>query len=266
MKEVRGISFVRQNRRKRLLLSLGAVLLTGIAQAASESREGQFTAAARAHWAFQKVTRPPPPVVRNSSWVRNSIDTFILAKLESKKLEPNEPADKVTLLRRASLDLIGLPPTPEEVAAFLADESTKAFEKAVDGLLSSPRYGERWARHWLDLARYAESEGFKSDETRPQAWRYRDYVIKSFNQDKPYDRFIREQIAGDELWPDDPDAKIATAFNRHYPDESNARNLMQRRQEILNDITDTVGAVFTGLTYACARCHDHKYDPILHED
>ncbi|HUS35510.1 MAG TPA: DUF1549 and DUF1553 domain-containing protein, partial [Verrucomicrobiae bacterium] len=133
-------------------------------------------------------------------------------------------------------------------------------------MLESPRYGERWARHWLDLARYAESEGFKADETRPNVWRYRDYVIKSFNDDKPYDRFVQEQIAGDEMWPTNTEAKIATGFNRHYPDESNARNLMQRRQDILNDITDTVGAVFTGLTYGCARCHDHKFDPILQSD
>jgi hypothetical protein len=133
-------------------------------------------------------------------------------------------------------------------------------------LLASPRYGERWARHWLDLARYAESEGFKTDETRPNAWRYRDYVIQSLNDDKPYDRFVQEQIAGDELWPGNADAQIATAFNRHYADESNARNLMQRRQEILNDITDTVGGVFLGMTYACARCHDHKFEPILQTD
>ncbi|HEU0011570.1 MAG TPA: DUF1549 and DUF1553 domain-containing protein, partial [Verrucomicrobiae bacterium] len=129
-----------------------------------------------------------------------------------------------------------------------------------------PRYGERWARHWLDLARYAESEGFKTDETRPNAWRYRDYVIQSLNDDKPYDRFVQEQIAGDELWPGDNNARIATTFNRHYADESNARNLMQRRQEILNDITDTVGGVFLGMTYACARCHDHKFEPILQAD
>src|SRR5262249_29730998 len=154
----------------------------------------------------------------------------------------------------------------EEVKAFLADKSSKAFQKVVDRLLASPHYGEKWARHWLDLARYAESEGFKADETGPNAWRYRDYVIKSFNEDKPYDRFIKEQIAGDELWPDNPDALVATGFNRHYPDESNARNLRQRRQEILNDITDTVSAVFLGTTYACARCHDHKFDPVLQKD
>ena len=136
----------------------------------------------------------------------------------------------------------------------------------VDRLLASPTYGERWARHWLDLARYAESEGFKSDEIRPDAWRYRDYVIASLNADKPYDRFVQEQIAGDELFPDRPDALVATGFNRHGPDESNATNLLQRRQEILNDITDTVGSSLLGLTIGCARCHNHKYDPIPQKD
>ena len=140
-----------------------------------------------------------------------------------KGLKPASLADKVTLIRRASFDLIGLPPTPDEVNSFLKDESQQAFEKVVDRLLASQHYEERWARHWLDLARYAESEGFKSDETRPHAWRYRDYVIKAFNRDTPYDRFIREQIAGDQLWPDNSDARVATAFNRQYPDESNAQ-------------------------------------------
>ena len=130
------------------------------------------------------------------------------------------PADRVTLIRRATLDLTGLAPTPEEVQAFVSDASPEAFTKVVDRLLDSPRYGERWARHWLDLARYADSEGFKSDETRPNIWRYRDYVIDSFNQDKPYDRFIKEQIAGDELYSRDPAALVATGFNRHFPDES----------------------------------------------
>ncbi len=224
-----------------------------------------FTPEERSHWAFQKLIRPAEPKLR-SPWVRNPIDAFVLAALRAKHIEPGPPADRITLLRRATLDLTGLPPTPEEVDAFLADKTPDAFGKVVNRLLDSPRYGERWARHWLDLARYAESEGFKSDETRPNAWRYRDYVINSLNADKPYDRFIQEQLAGDEFWPDDPEARIATAFNRNYPDESNARNLMQRRQEILNDITDTVAAVFTGLTYGCARCHDHKFDPIRQVD
>ncbi len=230
------------------------------------SNDLPFTQEQLNHWAYQKVNKPKKPVVKNRAWVKTPVDAFVLAKLEAKGLKPAPAADKITLLRRATFDLTGLPPTPEEAAAFLADNSPKAFEKVVDRLLASPRYGEKWARHWLDLARYAESEGFKSDETRPNAWRYRDYVIKSFNEDKPYDRFIREQIAGDELWPDDPDAAVATGFNRHYPDEYNARNLRQRRQEILNDITDTVGAVFLATTYGCARCHDHKYDPVLQKD
>jgi hypothetical protein len=232
----------------------------------SEQTRNLFTAEERGHWAFQRVIRPEPPEVKDARWVRNPIDAFVLSELERKDLKPSPPADKITLLRRATFDLTGLPPTPEEVDAFLADKSPKAFDKVVDRLLASPRYGERWARHWLDLARYAESEGFKADETRPNAWRYRDYVIKAFNTDKSYDRFIKEQIAGDELWPQDPDALVATGFNRHYPDESNARNLMQRRQEILNDITDTATSVFMGLTVACARCHDHKFDPIRQSD
>jgi hypothetical protein len=240
-----------------------AVAVAGQLCAGPGARE--FTDAERKHWAFQKISTPEIPGTRQL-WGTGPIDAFILEKLEERALSPSPPADKVTLLRRATFDLTGLPPTPEEVDAFLNDQSANAFEKVIDRLLLSPHYGERWARHWLDLARYAESEGFKADETRPNVWRYRDYVIKSFNDDKPYDRFLMEQIAGDELWPDNPDALVATGFNRHYPDESNARNLMQRRQEILNDITDTVGAVFTGLTYGCARCHDHKFDPILQKD
>lgn len=218
------------------------------------------------HWAYQKVQKPAVPTVKKRAWVKTPVDAFVLQKLEAQGLTPSARADKITLLRRATFDLTGLPPTPEEVNAFAADRSPRAYEKVIDRLLASPRYGEKWARHWLDLARYAESDGFKADDTRPHIWRYRDYVIKAFNSDKPYDRFIKEQIAGDELWPDDPDALVATGFNRHYPDEYNARNLMQRRQEILNDITDTVGAVFLGTTYGCARCHDHKFDPVLQKD
>lgn len=249
--------------RTNLYLHLGALLLLSLLPAGAEK---QFTAEDKSHWAFQKIGSPTPPSDCKLSWGNNGIDAFVLKSLEQSRLAPSAQADKCTLLRRASFDLTGLPPTPEELDAFLNDKSSGAFETVIDRLLLSPHYGERWARHWLDLARYAESEGFKADETRPDAWRYRDYVIKSFNEDKPYDRFLMEQIAGDELWPNNPDAIIATAFNRHYADESNARNLMQRRQEILNDVTDTVGAVFTGLTFGCARCHDHKFDPILQKD
>jgi hypothetical protein len=225
-----------------------------------------FTESQKHWWAFQPLAKPALPAVKRTSWVRNPVDAFILAKLEDKGLPPSVPADKITLIRRASLDLIGLPPTSDEVQAFVADPSPDAFAKVVDRLLASPHYGERWGRHWLDLARYADSEGFKSDETRPNIWRYRDYVIDSFNADKPYDRFVKEQIAGDEIYPGDAAALVATGFNRHFADESNARNLMQRRQELLNDITDTVSATFIGMTYGCARCHDHKFDPILQRD
>ncbi len=155
-----------------------------------------FTPAQRKFWAFQPVHRTAPPTVRDTAWVATTVDQFILSKLESQGLKPAPPADRITLLRRISFDLIGLPPTPEEVDAFVNDQSPNAYEKVVDRLLASPHYGERWARHWLDLARYAESEGFKSDETRPNAWRYRDYVIKAFNDNKPYDRFIKEQTRG----------------------------------------------------------------------
>jgi hypothetical protein len=225
-----------------------------------------FTAAEKSLWSLQPVRSATPPAADEPALVNNPIDAFIVAALKAKHLEPSPVADKTTLLRRVCLDLTGLPPTPQEVEAFVADTSPEAFTRVVDRLLASPHYGERWGRHWLDLARFAESDGFKDDAVRPNAWRYRDYVIKSFNDDKPYDRFVKEQIAGDELWPDNADARVATAFNRHYPEEWNARNLMQRRQETLNDITDTAGAVFSGLTFACARCHDHKYDPIRQVD
>src|SRR5262245_48455251 len=193
------------------------------------------TAKQKRLWSLEPLVLPGVPAAADADWAHHPIDAFIRAAQEERGLSPSPEAANGELLRRAALDLIGLLPEPEELDAFLADDAPDAFERAVDRLLASPRHGERWARHWLDLARYAESEGFKSDEIRPQAWRYRDYVIRSFNADKPYDRFIAEQVAGDELWPDEPEACLATAFNRHYPDESNARDLMQRRQEILND-------------------------------
>jgi hypothetical protein len=250
---------------KRAALAAASAVVCLAALRAEPAQKKEFTALQKKWWAFQPVIRHVPPETR-TPWAKTDIDRFILAKLEEKKIAPNPPADRVTLIRRVTQDLIGLPPTPEEVQAFLSDQSPDAFEKVVDRLLASPHYGERWARHWLDLARYADSEGFKSDETRPNAWRYRDYVIRSFNADKPYDRFVKEQIAGDELYPGDPDALIATGFNRHFPDESNAANIMQRRQELLNDVTDVAGYTFLGLTIACARCHDHKFDPILQKD
>lgn len=213
------------------------------------------------HWAFRPVKAALEPPVK-----RSGLDAFVLAKLQAKGLGFSPVADRRTLIRRVSFDLIGLPPTPEQTAAFVHDTRPDAYARVVDKLLASPAYGERQTRRWLDLARYADSEGFKGDEMRPNAWRYRDYVVRSFNADKPYDRFVQEQLAGDELFPGDPEALLATGFARHFPDESNARNIPLRRQEILNDITDVTGAVFLGLTVGCARCHDHKYDPVPQRD
>jgi hypothetical protein len=215
-------------------------------------------------WAFKPVRRPDVPAVRSAA--SSPIDAFLLARLEAAGLAYSPPADEATLLRRVTFDLTGLPPTVAELDAFLADNSSTAFAKVVDRLLASPAYGERQALPWLDQVRYAETDGFKADERRPNAWRYRDYVIRSFNADKPFDRFIKEQLAGDELYPGDPDTLTATAFLRHYPDEYNAVNLEQRRQEILNDITDTTGQAFLGITLGCAKCHDHKFDPIKQSD
>lgn len=213
-------------------------------------------------WAYKPVAKASVP----KSGFANPIDAFLAAKLAEANLAYATPADKATLLRRVTFDLSGLPPTPEEIAAFLKDDTEKAYEKVVDRLLASPHFGERVAIWWLDVARFAETDGFKSDDHRPNAWRYRDYVIASFNADKPYDRFVKEQIAGDELDANNTAATIATGFLRHFPDEYNAVNLEQRRQEILNDITDTTAAAFLGVTLGCAKCHDHKTDPITHVD
>ncbi|QDU22038.1 DUF1549 and DUF1553 domain-containing protein [Urbifossiella limnaea] len=217
-----------------------------------------------ADWAFKPVLRPGVPTVKGTT--RTPVDAFLLARLEAKRLTFAPAADRRTLVRRLSFDLHGLPPTPEEVAAFLNDAAPDAYEKLVDRLLASPRYGERMALFWLDLARYAESDGFKADDARPNAWRYRDYVIRSFNADKPFDRFVREQLAGDELFPGDPDALTATGFLRHYPYEYNAVDVELKRQDILNDLTDTTAGAFLGLTLGCAKCHDHKTDPVTQED
>lgn len=214
-------------------------------------------------WAYRSFTRPEIPQIEGNS---HPIDAFIQARLNEKKLQRRPKLDKGLLLRRLSLDLTGLPPTPEQLKEFLNDPSPRAIEKQIDRMLASPHYGERLALMWLDAVRYAESDGFKADDYRPHAWRYRDYVIQSFNSDKPFNRFVQEQIAGDELFPNDNEALIATGFLRMYPDEYNAVNLEQRRQEILNDITDTTGQVFLGLTLGCAKCHDHKTDPIYQED
>lgn len=245
-----------------------ALVLCGLISTPGSSAElrpkGEFrlTDADRAHWAFQTIKRPEVPSGENA------VDHFIKAKLAEQKLTLSRSASPETLIRRLSLDLTGLPPTPDEVSAFAnrSHASHQSYTSLVDTLLKSPHYGERWGRHWLDLVRFAESDGFEFDETRPNAWRYRDYVVQSFNDDKPYDRFIREQIAGDELWPDEPHALIATGFALLGPDMVDSSDQVQRRHNTLNDATDTTAMVFLGLTMSCARCHDHKFEPLSQRD
>ncbi len=221
----------------------------------------------RAFWSFQPVKNPSVPSVPDqASWCKTPVDNFILAKLEAESLTPAPEAERIALIRRATFDLHGLPPTPEEVDAFVNDASPAAYDKLIDRLLASPRYGEHWARHWLDVVRYAESDGFKQDAYRPNAWRYRDYVVKAFNDDKPYDRFVREQLAGDEIAPNEPDVIVATGYLRHGGYEYNQRDVPKQWQQILDDVTDVTGDAFLGLSMGCARCHDHKFDPILQAD
>ncbi len=224
------------------------------------------TSSAGQQWAFRPLKQVEPPADA-SGWSANPIDRFVRARLRRQSLEPAGPADKRTLLRRVTFDLIGLPPTPAAVDAFLADHAPDAFAKVVDRLLASPQYGERWGRHWLDVVRYADTGGFEADYFYPGAWRYRDYVIRSLNADKPFDRFIQEQVAGDELWPEDPDAVLATALYSVGPVLGESVMVpKQLEYEWLTDAADTTGAAFLGLTFGCARCHDHKYDPITQTD
>lgn len=227
---------------------------------------GELTDEDRSWWAFRPLRRPPIPEVDDSAWPRTPLDRFILARLEAEGLHPAGEADRGTLIRRVSFDLTGLPPSPEEVDAFLADARPDAYERLVDRLLASPAYGERWARHWLDLARYAESDGYRQDAFRPTAYRYRDWVIAAFNEDLPFGRFVQAQLAGDEIAPDSVEMRVATTFLRLGPYEFNQRDVAGQRGTVLNELTDTVGDVFLGLGLGCARCHDHKFDPILQAD
>jgi mono/diheme cytochrome c family protein len=217
-------------------------------------------------WAFQEPQRPEVPR-SGAAWVRNPIDEFIFARLRKEGLEPAPEADRHTFARRLAYNLTGLPLSAERTRAFALDTRPDAYEKLVDELLDSPRYGERWGRHWLDLARYSDTAGFELDSYIADAWRYRDWVIQAFQRDMPYDRFIREQLAGDEFSPEDPDAQTGTGFfcvgpNRDlYPDQADIN-----RVETLTDYTDTTASVFLGLTMGCARCHDHKFDPLTQRD
>ena len=221
---------------------------------------------AAGHWAYRPVKRPELPAVQHQPWVRTPIDAFVLARLEEKEIKPSPDADRTTLIRRATLDVWGLIPTPEEVAAFVADRSPDAYEKLIDRLLASPRYAERQGRRWLDLARDSDSTGFEGDRTRPNMWRYRDYVIDALDTDKPFDQFVKEQIAGDERAPASQASLVATGFLAGYPDNYNSRDMVERKYQITTDMTDTVGAVFLAQTVGCARCHNHKFDRISQKE
>ncbi len=222
----------------------------------------------RRWWAFQPLRSPEPPAVKGADRVRNPIDAFLLTALEAKGLGYAPEADRRTLVRRLTFDLTGLPPTPEEIVAFEADDRPDAYERLVDRLLASPRYGERWARHWLDLARFGESHGFEHDYDRPTAYTYRDFLIEAFNRDLPYDRFVSWQLAGDELAPDDPLAMKATGFLAAgvHSTQITANQVEKERYDELDDMLAVTTTAFLGLTVGCARCHDHKFDPIPVDD
>ncbi len=236
-------------------------------EAAAHVRAGEW------RWPFQKPVKRPPPEVAHAAWVRNPIDAFVLRKLEEKGLEPALPASKRTLARRVYFDLIGMPPTPDEMQAFLNDPAPNAYEKLVDKLLSDPRYGERWGRHWLDLVRYGETSGLEGDGAIGNAWRYRDWVIEAFNSDMPYDRFVILQLAGGDEhsktrnnYKPDIQGHIPVAFLRVAPWDRSNLVAADVRQNYLNEVTTATGSIFLGLTIGCARCHDHKYDPIPTKD
>ncbi|HRH97440.1 MAG TPA: DUF1549 and DUF1553 domain-containing protein, partial [Prosthecobacter sp.] len=232
--------------------------------------------AGRQHWAFQPLSTAKPPAVKNTAWPKNDVDRFILAALEKNGQSPAPEADPATLIRRMTLDLTGLLPAPEEITAFVSNMSDSsdqpdAYAALIDRLLQSPRYGERWGRHWLDLPRYADTGGTHNDLDRPHAWKYRDYVIRSFNDDKPYARFVAEQLAGDEIEGANEESLIATGFGRNGTsnDDNMGKNdeaLAQYRADQLDDVISTTSSVFLGLTLGCARCHDHKTDPLLQRD
>src|SRR5215831_7600358 len=222
-----------------------------------------WSALAATHWSFQKIQRPTVPAVKNRTWVRNPIDAFILARLEKDEIAPSPEADKLTLLRRVSLDLTGLPPSPEAIREYSADTGSDAYERMVDKLLDSPHYGEKWSRFWLDLARYADSDGYEKDRARPWAWRYRQWVIEAFNRDLPFDQFTIQQLAGDLIPERNLDTLVATGFNRNtLTNREGGTDPEQFRDEQVLDRAATLGTVWLGLTTGCAQCHNHKYDPI----
>ena len=243
-----------------------AILRNWIDQGAKAPGNEVPTRLEETHWAFMALTRPAIPVVSDPEWSRHPIDAFIHARLEAEKLTPSPEASLPTLIRRVTLDLTGLPPTPEEVVAFVNDTDPDAYERLVDRLLASPRYGERWARPWLDLARYADSNGYSIDAPR-MIWKYREWVIDALNRDLPFADFLTDQLAGD-LRPDATlDQRVATGFHRNTQlNEEGGIDLEQFRVEAVADRVNTTSSVFLGLTVGCAQCHDHKYDPIAQRE
>ena len=236
-------------------------------QALAPRKHGtELTAEDRQFWSFQPIRRQDVPALAKTDVATNDIDAFIRSALAEREITPAGPATRRELIRRVTFDLLGLPPTPEQVAAFEADSAPDAYEKLIDHLLQQPQYGERWGRHWLDIVRFAQTNGYERDDEKPHAWRYRDYVIKSFNEDKPYDRFILEQLAGDELEPVTDDSLTATAFYRLSVWDDEPDDGRQAEFDGLDDIVSTTGTTFLGLTIGCARCHDHKFDPIPQVD
>jgi len=255
---------------KRLLPFLGAAIVLTAAEV-PVAPLGTYTPVERRHWAFQPRKDPPPPTFTTAldrAWVKTPVDAFILAALQKAGLKPAPAADRPTLIRRVTFDLTGLPPTPAEIDAFVRDQSPNAWERVVDRLLRSPHYGEQWGHHWLDVVRFAESDGYEYDMHRPDAWRYRDYVIQSFSDDKPYNDFVKEQLAGDEMDAKNQQYLVASGFNRLGPLRKNAGNqdVASSHNEVLTEMTNIVGAAFLGVTAGCARCHDHKFDPIRQSD
>ena len=234
----------------------------GLPAPSSMAVKKESSAASATHWSFQPIQRPPEPNVKNTAWARNAIDRFVLARLEKEGFTPSPEASRSRLIRRLSLDLVGLPPSPAEVNEFLADRRADAYERLVDRLLASPHYGERWGRHWLDQARYADSNGYNIDGSR-EIWMFRDWVINALNRDLPFDQFVIEQIGGDLLPGATSDQLVATGFHRNtLINLEGGIDFEQYRVEAVVDRVDTTGAVFLGLTLGCARCHDHKFDPI----
>ncbi len=252
-------------------VGLGLSIISLLIASESIAPLGNYTPVERRHWAFVPRAQPEVPAFAapaDRAWVRNPVDAFILARLEKESLRPSPPADRATLIRRIYFDMTGLPPSPKEVAKFVADKSADAYPKLVEQLLNSPHYGERWGQHWLDLVRFAETDGFEYDTHRKDAWRYRDYVIRAFQNDKPYDRFLTEQLAGDEIAPKEDETLVAAGFNRLGPLRKNAGNqeVASSRNEVLTEMTNVVGSALLGVTLGCARCHDHKFDPIRQSD